>query len=113
MSELKTVSTADGFELNEQLIRFEEDYSDPEGTRLVIAHEQDIPDDWVSDLKRQKIDPNHSREGEFMHFATIPVVFWEQMIKEGVDVNRASAKDIVGWLRKKQLDAFITTNKRV
>lgn len=112
MSELPVVSSSDGTPLRDIQVSFDENHSETK-PQLVIVRSQDIPDDFVSDLKAQKIDPDHNRMGEFHHFARVPTVFIEQMMKDGMDFNRASVKDICEWLKKKQLDAFIVSNKKL
>jgi hypothetical protein len=98
----------------DKLVGFEEDYTDSSaGTQLLIRHSMDIPDDYISDLKRDKIDPDHAPSGDFMKVATIPVIWVEKWKREGFDIYQASAKEIIKRLRNEQLDAFITTNKRV
>lgn len=112
LSELPTVHSTDGHKIIEKLVSFDEDHTDGK-PKLIIRHDQDIPDDWIAQLKADKIDPDHKPCGEWLHFATIPNVVYEKMIKAGVDPDHASAKEIVRWLRNEQLDALITTNKRV
>jgi hypothetical protein len=111
MPDIQTVAPPP-VELIETLVSFDEDQTETCPT-LVIKREQEIPDELISELKRDKIDPDHDRIGEFLHFATIPTVVVEKMMREGVDFNRATVKDIVQWLQKNQLDAFITTSKRL
>jgi hypothetical protein len=91
------------------------DFHDPIGNdgKLVIEHQQEIPADWVSQLKRDKIDADHAPAGEFMRVATIPTVFYEQFQREGYDIPQMSLKEIVNLLKSRGLDAFITTNKSV
>lgn len=96
--------------IEDKLVDFEEDHGE---NRLLIKHTQYIPDDYISELKKEKIDADHDRSGEFFKLAEIPVIFIERWMREGFDINRASAKEIVKKLRQDQLDAFITTNKRI
>lgn len=100
----------DGTVFHEKLVDFQEDHAN---NKLVIKHEQYIPDDWVADLKRDKIDPDHHREGEFMKLATIPVALYEQWLREGFDVAKAPIKDVIKRLQRLDMDAFIATNKRI
>lgn len=101
-----------GKPLKDIAVSFDENHSETK-PQLIIKREQDIPDNYVSDLKRQKIDPDHKPTGDMLHFARIPTIVIEQMMKDGMDFNRANVKDICEWLKKKQLDAFIVTNKRL
>ena len=99
-------------ELTDKFVTFDEDYSEGK-PRLVIGHSMDIPDDWVSDLKRDKIDANHEPIGNWLHFASIPTIFVEQMMAEGINFNRATAKEITRWLNQKGPRCLVTTTKRV
>jgi hypothetical protein len=80
---------------------------------LLINRKQEIPDDFVSDLKKQKIDSDHNRTGEFMHVASIPVIIHEKWLREGYDCTRAPYRDTIKRLHAEGLDAFVVTNKRI
>ena len=43
--------------------------------------------------------------------ASIPVAVVEKWMREGRDFNNASVKEILGWLKAENLDAFITSDK--
>lgn len=94
-------------------ITFDEDHSGGKQNTLIIGHHQEIPDSFVADLKRDKIDTLHTPEGEFMRVATIPVVIVEKWQREGFDIHKAPIKEILQRLQKEEFDAFITTRKRV
>jgi hypothetical protein len=89
------------------------DFHDPIGNdgQLVIKREQEIPADWVSDLKRDKIDADHQKMGEFVRVAAIPTIFYEELLREGRDIEQMSLKELVNLLKARGLDAFLTTNK--
>lgn len=80
---------------------------------LLIKRQQIIPDSFISDLKKQKINSEHVREGEFMLVASIPVIIHEKWLKEGYDCTRAPYKDTIKKLHREGLDAFHVTNKRI
>lgn len=80
---------------------------------LLIKRQQEIPEDFLSDLKRQREDSTSVREREFMHVASIPVIVHEKWLKEGYDCTKAPVRETLKRLREQGLDAFITTNKRV
>jgi hypothetical protein len=84
---------------------------DPAG--LVIRQDQEIPDDFLSQLKQTKIDNHGKRAGEFLHVARIPVLVYERWLREGFDAGQASLKDILARLHRESLDGFIVTDKRV
>jgi hypothetical protein len=82
-------------------------------TEVVTTQLQDIPDEFISDLKRNKIDADHERAGEFMLAASIPEVLHLQWLREGYDCTREPARKTVQRLQAQGLDAFIQTNKRI
>lgn len=81
--------------------------------KLIFDHKQDIPDDFLSTLKRTKADSTDEREGEFMHVAAIPVVVHEKWLREGFDCTKAPIRETVKKLKAEGLDAFLVTNKRI
>lgn len=81
---------------------------------LVIQHSQEIPDDFISDLKRNKIDTMHTPAGDLYRVASVPVNLAEEWKRdEGFDVWKEPARAIIARLKKHDMDAFITTNKRI
>jgi hypothetical protein len=80
---------------------------------LLIKRAQEIPDDFISNLKKQKVESANRREGNFMHVASIPVIIHEKWLKDGFDCTREPYKETLKRLRNEGLDAFIVTNKRV
>lgn len=104
----------------DSLVSFAEDHSDSAaGPQLVIKHEQDIPDDYISKLKRDKIDTLHTPTGDFMRVASIPIDVLQKWDREGFHFEAELASGTSGLmrvlnrLRAESLDAFITTNKRI
>lgn len=100
----------DGTVFHEKLVSFDEDHAN---NKLLIKHEQYIPDDWVSQLKRDKIDPDHGKfhlDG-FTRLASIPVALYEKWLREGFDISKAPVKEVLKRLRNLDMDAFITTRK--
>lgn len=96
------------------LVSFDEDHSNSaDGPKLIIKHEQNIPDEFVSQLKRDKIDTLHTKMGDFYRVATIPLAIVEKWDRAGFHIEEHSAHEIMAQLRKEDLDAFITTNKRI
>ena len=101
-------------ELLDELVTFDEDYSDSfAGTRLLINRSQEIPDEHVSALKRDKIDSLHTPTGDFYRVASIPISVIQQWDREGFRIEEASAAEIVRRLNNQHLDAFITTRKSI
>ena len=81
--------------------------------QFTIGKAQEIPADFVSNLKKLKADSMGHREGDFMRVASVPTIVHEQWLKEGFDMMKEDPKAILKRLRDQHLDAFITTNKKV
>lgn len=80
---------------------------------VVIEKAQEIPAEFLSQLKGIKEDSGSVREREFMLAASIPVIVHEKWLREGYDCTREPVRETLKRLREQGLDAFITTNKRV
>jgi hypothetical protein len=91
----------------DKLVSFDED---TDGS-LVIKHEQYIPDDYISQLMRDKIDADHAPMGDMVKACSVPVVLVEQWKREGFDIMVEPIRDVIARLKKAQLDAFIASNK--
>lgn len=91
----------------EKLVSFHDDI----GGGLVIKHEQDIPDDFIMDLRREREDSLSTPAGEFHRVASVPTALVDKWFKEGFDINREPVQAILKRLRKEQFDGFITSNK--
>jgi hypothetical protein len=83
--------------------------------KLVIRKDADIsPNIDYATLLRN--DDQYSSDGikkGFFHAAHIPEVVIVELMQIGVDVYRASAKEILAGLRRLNKDHLITTRKRV
>jgi hypothetical protein len=80
---------------------------------LLVTHSQFIPDDFISQLKRDKIDADHRPSNEMERVASIPVVVVEELMRQGYDVFKEPVRETIKKLRAMGLDAFITTSKRI
>ena len=78
---------------------------------LVIRHTQDIPDEFLQDLREARIESDRQPMGDFHRFASIPTAVVEKWQREGFDVMKESARAIILRLKSEDLGAFITTNK--
>lgn len=76
-----------------------------------LTYDQEIPDDFLKDLRDQRIDSVGRREGDYMAVATVPVAVYALWMRQGHDPYRWSAKELLKKLRADGLDAFIQTNK--
>jgi hypothetical protein len=81
-----------------------------QGGELAIRHQQHIPDDLLQSLHSERLAKMHVRAGELNHVASVPEAVFDIWIRQGRDPYNASARDIVAWLRKDGLDAFVTAN---
>lgn len=78
-----------------------------------IQRSQTIPQ-WFMDQLKAERDASTATAADEMHkVASVPAIFIEKMMREGINFFCASHKDIRNWLLKNGLDHFITTNKRV
>ena len=79
----------------------------------VVKKEQHVPKDFLKSLEKQRDDSFHMKERDYMSVASIPVAVHEQWLKEGFDLMKEPAHKIVARLKQQNLDAFVTTKKRV
>jgi ABC-type microcin C transport system permease subunit YejB len=93
------------------LVSFDEDRTTGE---LIIKREQEIDADWLSEIRKQKVDSVNQKAGEMYHVASIPVeVVDELMRRYGFDVMTAPVRETLKMLQRYALDDFILTNKRI
>lgn len=83
------------------------------GDELAIKRSQEIPDEFLSSLREEKLDSTRAPAGDWHKVASIPVALYEQWKAQGFDVHKMPARETLKRLRAEQLDAFITTNKRI
>jgi len=78
-------------------------------------HTQEIAPFFLDSLAEQRHANDNKREDDFMSVASIPVVVVEKWMREGFNImsGEHSAAEIVKRLRAENLEAFLTTNKRV
>lgn len=86
---------------------------DPQEQSLIFKSSQVIPDSYLDSLKAERLDSISTPSGEFHRVASIPVAIADKWAREGFDIMREPITEILKRLRKEELDAFITTNKRV
>jgi hypothetical protein len=106
MQELQ-VSAAASPTVIEKLVSFHNDI----GGGLIVKHEQHIPDEFISSLRREREDSLSTPAGEYHRVASIPTAIVDKWLKEGFDIYRETVQEILKRLRKEQLDGFITSNK--
>jgi hypothetical protein len=93
---------------------YDSDYNITENTDgLVIERYQEIPKVFLDNLKRKREASKDTREGQYMHVASIPVEVVEKWQREGFDFYNESHNKIVAKLKHENLEAFMVTNKAV
>lgn len=81
---------------------------------LTYRHEQFIPGWFLDDLADERQASTNTRAGEFHHVASIPeAVVIDLKRRYNFDVLTAPVRETLAMLRKRDLDAFIATNKRI
>jgi hypothetical protein len=97
--------------LLDTLVSFDEDRTTNE---LIIKREQHIDDDWLSEVRKQKVDSVNQKANDFYHVASIPVSVVDELYqKYNFDVMTAPVRETLKMLQRYALDDFILTNKRI
>jgi ABC-type microcin C transport system permease subunit YejB len=95
----------------DSLVSFDEDRSTGE---LIIQRTQHIPDDWMAEIAKQKVDSVNTRSGDFLHVASVPVEVVDELHRRyGFDFMNAPATECLKMLDRYAFDNFILTNKRI
>lgn len=84
--------------------------------KIVHTGNQLITDGWLAGMRDDKAESTKKREKNFMHVASIPVIFVNEWKRKGFDIladKNITHKDVIRRLREEGLDDFIATNKRV
>lgn len=80
---------------------------------LFMKKEQLIPDDFFEQTRDARFESSNNRMKDYHRFASIPVVVVEQWLREGFDVYKEPAKEIIKRLKRENLEAFLTSNKSI
>ena len=80
---------------------------------VVRKTDQAIPQGFLSELKRTREDSVRAKAGDYQSVAKVPVAVHEKWKREGFDMFKETPKAILKRLRDENLDAFITTTKRL
>ena len=78
-----------------------------------IQQTQHIPQSFLDNIRKQRDDSLGMSEGEYMSVARVPVLVHEKWLREGFDMMKEPAYAIVARLKQENLDAFLTTKKKV
>lgn len=88
-------------------------HDDPDAP-WVVEHTQEISDDFLEHAKALR-EASSAPAGDYHQIASIPTIVVEQWMREGFNIfdQNVDAREIVKRLRAENLDAFLTTNKRI
>lgn len=102
------------FNLSDVSVDFHEDHHSGKTDTLIIEHTQEIPNEWLQANRIQRANSIHTREGDFMHVASVPVALAEMWLRrDNYDVYKEPVTETLKRLRQAEFDDFILTNKRV
>lgn len=80
---------------------------------LYLVHQQAITSELLDSLKSERDAQAALRGRELNKVASVPTHVVELWLRQGRDVWNASPREIVQWLEKDSLQAFITSPGRV
>jgi hypothetical protein len=81
---------------------------------LIIKNHQYIPENFISDLKSDKMDSRNKRSPDMLHVMSIPVsVIQDLKDNYGYDAMEEPIRRTISMLKALHLDAFITTDKQI
>jgi hypothetical protein len=83
------------------------------GRPIAVKGKQEVDSSFLSDLSDLRTRSANQKEGNMMKVASIPVVVVDKWMREGFDVFKASAKEIVAKLKAEDLGHFMATNKNI
>lgn len=86
---------------------------DNDERNFTIQQTQHIPQGFLDTLKRQRESSLDFKEKDYMTVASVPVTVHEKWLREGFDMLKEPAYAIVARLKQENLDAFLTTKKKV
>lgn len=90
-------------------------FHDDTDASFVVKKEQQIPQSFLDRLKTERDQSSNSRMGDYHRLASIPTVVVEKWMREGFNIydKNITAKDIVARLKNENLEAFLTSTKRI
>jgi len=105
------VSHLDPLPMFDEEVSFGQDRSTND---LLIKHHQYIPDNFISDLKSNKMDSLNTKSGDMQLMLSIPVSVIEDIKRTcGYDCMTEPMARTIKMLKALHLDAFITSDKRI
>lgn len=85
----------------------------PEFSDMTMKQSQHISQDFLDNLKEDRIQSMGRREGDYMKVASIPIIVIDQWKREGFNIYEHSGEEIIARLQKQNLGAFMATDKKV
>ena len=93
------------------LVSFDQD---ADGKTLYITKNQEVPDSFLADLADRRLASTNMRANDFYLAASIPIAVVEELLTNyGFDVMTAPISETMAMLRRRDLDQFIATQKRI
>ena len=80
---------------------------------VLVKHSQEIPDWFLTDLADERSFSDTHRMEDMCRVAVIPEELADAWRRQGFDVFKESAQDIVARLKAEDFGKFLTTNKRI
>lgn len=80
---------------------------------LTIVREQHIGQDFLDSLHSEREFKRHSKTQDLHRVASVPTQVVDVWLRQGRDVWNATPRQIVQWLERDSLQAFIATPKSV
>lgn len=80
---------------------------------LVILRQQELSDDFLANLRDERLASKNVREREYMKVASIPAAVFDLWQAQGFDPWNMDAREVVARLRRDNLEAFLATSKEV
>lgn len=75
---------------------------------LFQHHTQIITDELMEELKSERLAKRAIKAGAMNRVARVPTFVWELWMRQGRDPHNASARQIVSWLERDDLNCFVT-----
>jgi hypothetical protein len=104
---------SDKLKLFDSEVTFDQDRTTNE---LIIKRHQYIPDDFIDDLKSNKMDSRNRRSGDMLLMASIPTSVVEFLKNDHYfqyDVMNEPISKTLKLLKVLGMDAFITSDKQI
>lgn len=97
--------------LLDTLVSFEQDGA---GDTLYITKTQEIPDSFLQDLADRRLASTSAPANDFYLAASIPIAVVDDLLTTyGFDVMTAPVRETMAMLKRRELDQFLATTKRL